>query len=228
MIVLGIETSGLLSSLALRVGGRCVEERFLSRFGTRGAQALVPEAVALTARHGLRLREIGGLAISIGPGSFTGLRVGLTFAKTLAYASGAVLASVETCAAIACNTPAARRVVVVADAQRGGVILVRYQRGESGVLQRIGNPALVALVDLPNCLKAGDLLTGGGVTRVTAVPDGVALAPPQARSPRASVVAWLGEVQLAAGNTVDPWTVEPLYVRRSGAEETAEAKAGRV
>lgn len=222
MIVLGVETSGPVGSLALRRGGHCVEERFLPELGRRHAQSLVPEVVSLLQRHNLRAADIDGIAVSAGPGSFTGLRVGVTFAKTFAYAAGAKLAAVETFHAIAENTPAASAVAVVADAQRGGLIFGRYVRGTDGRFARERELRLVAVDDVPALLAPGDLLTGPGIDRLGPSAS-TETAAAHLRLSRASIVARLGEEALRRGEEADPWTLEPLYVRKSGAEEKREA-----
>lgn len=222
MIVLGVETSGPVGSLALLRGGRCVEERFLPELGRRHAQSLVPEAVSLLGRHGVAASDVEGIAVSIGPGSFTGLRVGVTFSKTFAYAAGAKLAAVETFRAIAENTPAVAAVAVIADAQRGGLIFGRYIRAADGRFAREGELRLVASGDIPNLLLLHDLLSGPGTERLGLLPS-TKVASDHLRLPRASVVARLGEAALRAGEAADPWTLEPLYVRKSAAEEKRDA-----
>ena len=221
MITLGVETSGPVGSLALRRDGRCVEERFLPELGRRHAQSLVPEAAALLRRHGIAARDIGLVAVSIGPGSFTGLRVGVTFAKTFAYATGARLAAVESFLAIAGNTPAAPAVAVVADAQRGGLILGRYLRGQDGRFARESELKLVLPDGVQDVLSPRDLLTGPAVWRLAPDPSRE-VAPPRLRHPCASTVARLGETS-SLDHDADTWTLEPLYVRKSAAEEKRDA-----
>ena len=225
MIILGVETSGATGSIALQHGGRCLEERFLPELGRRHAQSLVPEVVALLARHDLSPMQLDAVAVSVGPGSFTGLRIGVTFAKTLAYAAGADLAAVETFEAIAANTPAAPSVAVVADAQRKGLVLGRYDRAVSGRFVRREPPRLIAVDQLPAEMKGIALLNGPAIDRIESpgeLPLEIAAVP--LRFPRASAVARLGEGQLDRGESAEPWTLEPLYVRKSAAEEKVEVR----
>lgn len=224
MIVLGVETSGPVGSVALRREGRCVEERFLPELGRRHAQSLVPEVVAFLRRHGVAPGDIDVVAVSVGPGSFTGLRVGVTFAKSFAYAAGAELIGVETFRAIAENTPAAGTIAAIADAQRGGLMFGEYERDLAGRLVRRSDVRLIAPNELPNLVTPSVLLSGPGMDRID-VKDASAceVAAPHAWSPRASVVARLGEVDARCGVTGEPWTLEPLYVRKSSAEEKREA-----
>ncbi|MBA3314808.1 MAG: tRNA (adenosine(37)-N6)-threonylcarbamoyltransferase complex dimerization subunit type 1 TsaB [Planctomycetota bacterium] len=228
MIVLGVETSGPIGSFALRRDGRCVEERFLPELGRRHARSLVPEIVTFLSRHELRLKAVEAIAVSVGPGSFTGLRVGVTFAKTLAYTLDAKLAAVETFAAIAEQSISASSVAVVADAQRRGVMLGRYRRTAGGCFERRGEIELVSLGRLTDALGDVALVSGPGIASVGALHFvGFDLAAPHLALPRASTVARLGEAQLHRGQIADAWTLEPLYVRKSGAEETRDEKTSK-
>ncbi|HUQ68608.1 MAG TPA: tRNA (adenosine(37)-N6)-threonylcarbamoyltransferase complex dimerization subunit type 1 TsaB, partial [Planctomycetaceae bacterium] len=86
MNILSLETSGLTGSIALDRDG-VVEQRELATAGRRHAQTLVAEMRDLLHAHGLRPADVNAVAVSIGPGSFTGLRVGVVCAKTFAYAT---------------------------------------------------------------------------------------------------------------------------------------------
>ena len=228
MIVLGVETSGPVGSFALRRDGRCVEERFLPELGRRHARALVPEIVAFLSRHDLRLKDVEAAAVSVGPGSFTGLRVGVTFAKTLAYTLDVRLSAVETFAAIAEQCVSASSVAVIADAQRRGVMLGRYHRMANGCFRRDGEIELVSLERLTDAVADADVIAGPGITAVGASHlGGFALAAPHQALPRASTIARLGEAQINRGEIADVWTLEPLYVRKSGAEETREQRIAK-
>ncbi|MFN5976898.1 MAG: tRNA (adenosine(37)-N6)-threonylcarbamoyltransferase complex dimerization subunit type 1 TsaB, partial [Planctomyces sp.] len=83
-MLLAVETSGMTGSLALSADGQLLSERVLESEGRRHAQTLVSEVGLLLSGQGLTVGDLSAVAVSIGPGSFTGLRVGLVFAKTLA------------------------------------------------------------------------------------------------------------------------------------------------
>src|SRR5262245_22963627 len=104
MLTLAVETSGPVGSVALLDGEQCLDERVLE-LGRHHGQALVPEIGRLLAGQGRMPRDCALIAVSAGPGSFTGLRVGIVCAKTLAYAAGCRVAAVDTLLAIACNSP---------------------------------------------------------------------------------------------------------------------------
>ncbi len=128
-LVLGIETSGLAGGIALFRGDHCLGDVQLEEAPRRHAQTLVAQIGTLVGGAGCRVRDLSAVAVSIGPGSFTGLRVGVVCAKTLAYATGCRLAAVDTLRAIAANSPAdVARVHVLADALRGDAYVASYQR----------------------------------------------------------------------------------------------------
>ena len=99
--------------------------------GRRHGRDLIPAVAALLRTAGVALRDIELIAVGVGPGSYTGLRVGLTAAKTLAYATGAPLIGLDSLHAVACNAPAdSPRVSVIADAQRGQLYIAEFTRSQ--------------------------------------------------------------------------------------------------
>lgn len=219
MLTLGIETSGLAGSVALVEGGQCLDAAELSPAGRRHARTLVAELKFLLERAGCQPRDCRCVAVSIGPGSFTGLRVGVVCAKTFAYAVGCSVAAVDTLQAIAANAPAeATDVIAVMDALRGELFHARYvRRGEEW--QRQGevriSPAVQVLAGLPAAARA----TGPGLERGAGALPPDRLLPREYWQPLAEVVARLGERQVLAGRTDDVWSLQPFYLRRSAAEE---------
>src|SRR5438552_3091101 len=99
-LTLAIETSGIVGSIALCSDGERIEERTL-QLGRHHGQSLIPELRQLLEDHRRKPRDCDLIAVSIGPGSFTGLRVGVVCAKTLAYVTGSRVAAVDTFHAIA-------------------------------------------------------------------------------------------------------------------------------
>lgn len=119
MILLAFDTSSEHGSLALFRDGLLLEERAVEAPDGFG-HVLFGEIEALLARHGVALRQLDRIAAASGPGSFTGIRVGLTAAKALAEALGCPVAAVSTLQALASFGSAARRAAVL-DARRGEV-----------------------------------------------------------------------------------------------------------
>jgi len=217
VLVLGLETSGpecrvAVLSLAGRAGsvfdalGRAgvVERSGRSEFARHSEIVYGLLDAAMRAAR-IRVRDLDGIAVSVGPGSFTGLRVGLAVAKVLAKFGRIPLAGVPTLEAMAveaavasAGASAARSFVPTLDARRGEVYAAVYRRGPRGVRKVLG----------PRVLDPG---------RLAAIVPAGALAPTD--TPRAAVVAALGLVRIASGGRDDPDRLVPLYLRRPEAVE---------
>jgi tRNA threonylcarbamoyladenosine biosynthesis protein TsaB len=110
----------------------------------RSAQALAPALDDVLRQAGWKPRDVQLVAVTVGPGSFTGLRIGVTTAKTLAYAVGADIIGVNTLEVIACQTPIdVSRVAVAIDAQRRQVYAAEFTRTEGGALDWVEETAIV-------------------------------------------------------------------------------------
>src|ERR1022692_4341354 len=119
-----LETSHRIGTVALALGDTIVEERALDE-SRRHARDLAPAIQELLTRQGWRARALDGVIVSRGPGSYTGLRVGLMSAKTLAYATGCALLAIDTFEAIAEQAPPTL-LDVIADAQQDNVYVERF------------------------------------------------------------------------------------------------------
>jgi tRNA threonylcarbamoyladenosine biosynthesis protein TsaB len=219
-LTLGIETSGLAGSIALCRGEECLSEALLEEAPRRHAQTLVAQIGALLRDAGHKVRDLDAVAVSIGPGSFTGLRVGVVCAKTLAYVTGCRLSAVDTLQAIAANSPAGvERVYVVADALRGDAYVAGYEfRGGTWTAER--PPTIAAAQSWLAERAPGDVISGPGLAAFAQfVPPGCRELPAEAWTPRARVIAQLGLAQLKRGDAADCATLVPFYLRRSAAEE---------
>ncbi len=232
MLILGIETSGTRGSIALFQNGACLAEAELEAAPRRHAQTLVTEIRELFGLHRLRIPSLEAIAVSVGPGSFTGLRVGVVCAKTLAFATGARLTAVDTLEAIAANSPPDVEIVhVITDAQRGDLFVGTYRRTAEGDWLREGPLAIAAGEAWFAGLRAGDVVTGPGLAKWReahdASPNPPATAwrglPESVWTPSARAVAAIGARQIARGLVADCATLEPFYLRRSAAEERADA-----
>lgn len=222
LLTLGVDTSGQAGSIGLVRGETVLEERSLAATGRRHARTLVAEIQTLLRAHGASPRDVGLVAVSVGPGSFTGLRVGVVFGKTFSYTTGAPLVAVDTFAALAANAPAdLGRVWIVEDAQRGALFAAPYRR--QGPVEFVPESPIEILEEAEVLRRAGmdDVFLGPGTKRL---PPERCL-PAELGTPRGSAVALLGAIEFARGRTVDPFALVPTYIRRSAAEETAERKA---
>ena len=232
LLTLGVETSGMTGSIALRRAGLFVEAVSLQQAGRRHAQTLVAEVDALLRRAGVSPQQLNVVAVSIGPGSFTGLRVGVVFAKALAYAVGCQLAAVDTFRAIAAASPAdVSEVFVLSDAQRGDLFVGNYAVGDSasGPTQRSiisieSSKTFCQRISATTDSQWNIAISGPAAAKLRSVlPQCQRVLASEHQHPRAEFVAMLGEQQVLAGERSDPWLLEPFYLRRVAAEEKADS-----
>jgi tRNA threonylcarbamoyladenosine biosynthesis protein TsaB len=197
----------------------------------RHGRNLVPAVRDLLRRAGLAPGAIDVYAVGLGPGSYTGLRIGLTAAKVLAYASGRPLVGFDSLEAVARNAPGdALRVAVVADAQRGDLYAADFAReAPGGPLVRRTPTRVEALADWAARLDPGTLVLGPAMelTRVREAVPGHALTLPavdEAHWPDGRRLTILARDLWQGGRRDDPWFLEPHYLRRSAAEDQWERK----
>ncbi len=222
LLTLGVETSGLIGAVVLRRDGESIESVTLQQAGRRHAQTLVSEVDALLRRANVKAKQLQVVAVSIGPGSFTGLRVGVVFAKTLAYAIGCRLIAVDTFHAIAAASPHdVTEVFVVSDAQRGELFVGRYSRADTATVDTSPIRQGEILIEPADsfCRRAGEIAVSG--PSAATLPPTMRVLAAEFHLPRAELIAALGEQQALAGEQSDLWGLEPFYLRRSAAEEKA-------
>jgi tRNA threonylcarbamoyladenosine biosynthesis protein TsaB len=214
MLLLAADTSGKHGTIAL---ARCGPDNACSVIevvplngGTFSAQ-LVPQIAALLAKHGFGKTGIGGFAVVSGPGSFTGVRVGLAAIKALAEVLAKPIAAVSLLEAVAVSSGSQGRLVAVLDAGRGEVFAGEYDVHGDDV--RLLHERL---------LTRGRLLeTATGSTVVTwdhALADaarGAGLPVEEIELPRSDVVARLGWKKILAGDIVSPAALDANYLRSS-------------
>lgn len=241
MLVLGLETATPACSVALVDDRGLVAESTLVA-GPVHSERLMPMVEQLLEGAGVERREIGGLAVSRGPGSFTGLRIGIATAKALAYAWGRPLVGIPTLDALAFNAGPVNAVIYpLLEARRGEVYTAAYRGGE-GVPRRLGDYRLTTVEKLLEELEKGqegldrppepvmflgeaaearlELLRAALGTRL--------LVPPRITAwPRAGSVAELGWRELRAGRGMDALPLRPIYLRPSEAEILWQRKHGK-
>lgn len=221
-MLLAVETSSSIGSIALMSDGVLIAERQLGIAGPRHAQTLVPELDRLLKELSLKADAIDAVAVSIGPGSFTGLRVGLVFAKTLAWLNNAPLIAVDTLQAIAQQALDAEQIVTaVCDAQRGELFAASYVLDEAtGLRCRLNDIHVAQVSDLASRHMVIGPLPSKLRDRVIADFE---MCPEADGIPKASTVARIGTAMLRRSEFSRPETLEPVYVRVSYAEEKRPA-----
>ena len=227
MNLLAWDTSTLHAALALVLA----EGRVLTAApdpSRRHGRGLIPAIRDLLAGASLKPADLGALAVGLGPGSYTGLRIGLTAAKTLAYAIGRPLVGLDSLELLARNAPpGAARIAVVADAQRGDLYAADFERPSAGApIARLGPTRVVGRADWLAALEPGTIVLGPGLDRLEAPrPDHLEFLGPPADRPDPRHLAELALEATRDGRLVDPRSVEPVYLRRSAAEEQWDRKA---
>lgn len=224
MNLVAVETSGRNGTIALLQDGLDPITKNLGSDGKRHAQTLVSDADALLRDHGLEAKDTTCVAVSLGPGSFTGLRVGIVFAKTFGWLNKCPIVSVPTLKAVALATPpSAEHICVISDAQRGEVFVAEFQR-EGHLIQSLADVRIATLDETRSLLKPETTLTGPALTKYEDELAGFCpLAPKPKWQPSAHHVALLGQMAFENGDIADPWKLEPFYLRRSAAEEKRDA-----
>jgi len=220
VVVLGLDTATWTAAVGVARDQVVLAEDIepTSRSHVTSLPGLVERVLA---RAGLGIRDVQGIAVSIGPGSFTGLRIGLGLAKGLAFAGGLPLAAVSTLEALAhvAGATPGQTVCAALDARKREVYAALFDVDADGEVQRRSADMALAPDALAAALPAGTVLIGDAAA---AYPDvlgpGLIVRPFTTHHPRGGTVARRGARSLAAGEAVDVGTVEPLYVRPSEAE----------
>ena len=228
LILLGIDTSTTRAAVALSRPGsppRVVPPE--AGPARRHGQGLIPSIAALLDAEGLKAGDLGAIAVGLGPGSYTGLRIGLTAAKTLAYAIGKPLVGLDSLDIIARNAPEGPIYVAVAvDAQRGDAYIAEFARTAPGApLLRLGPTRIEAVEAWSRSLGPGTLVLGPALEKLLASwPDTLILGSIDQGHPDPARLIPLALETIEAGRFVDPFFVEPFYLRRSAAEDQWDAR----
>jgi len=218
-IILGIETSGKVGGVALGRGGEVLDEILFEK-GLIHGRALVPMIKQILESHSLAPEAVGAVAVSAGPGSFTGVRVGVACAKTFAYATGAKLVSVATPDVIVQNAPPEyEHAIPVADARRGNVIGCIYRR-ERGEWRRRTDFFAVTPEELLAQAPRGSFMLGDAIARFGEMfrNAGMVLADEALWYGRASQVVRLAALKVERGIFEDAVAFAPQYLRPTEAE----------
>ncbi len=226
MLVLGIETSSAKGGFALVDGERLLVE-VVAEMGGSHVEKSISLLKHLLDQEGLGIDDVEGVAVSLGPGSFTGIRVGLSLAKGLCFGRKTRLVGVPTLDCIAhLLKPWRGRILVVRDARCGELFSCFYDAEGKRIERLTGYEALTpeSVIDMAQSFEIEKLtITGDGLVSYRSrfdclVEKGARIAPESIWLPRPGILALMGAAKLANGETSDIDTIEPLYVRPSEAE----------
>lgn len=222
MPVLAFDTATDVISVAIGQNGEALAAYQIVS-GREHAERLVPAIHALVSDTGVALDRLAAIAVGVGPGRFTGLRVGITTAKVMAQALGIPVVGIGTLDLVAYPLRHARReVVAVVDARRREVFWARYQPVPGG-LERRSPDAVDSPADVVAELAATGaeiLLVGDGVDRYRDLFGGldhVEFAGPEYGAPSALALLELAAGRLEREEFVAPHELAPVYLRESDA-----------
>jgi tRNA threonylcarbamoyladenosine biosynthesis protein TsaB len=224
-LILAVDTSGKKGSIALARGttGHQVEMlEVVALTGGAFSAQLVPEIATLLEKHGRSKKDLEAFAVASGPGSFTGLRIGLAAIKALAEALQKPIVAVSLLEAVACSGSRKQdRVLAALDAGRGDVYVGDYEldprpstnarmhserllRREQFIAEAQGKAVVTPDAGLADTVRASALAAGIRVEQI--------------EFPNSGVIARLGWEHLQRGDTVRPEELEANYLRHSDAE----------
>jgi tRNA threonylcarbamoyladenosine biosynthesis protein TsaB len=225
MLILAIDTSGQSGGITLAGASensfRVIESAAIAG-GTFSAQ-LIPTLAVLLSKHGFTAQDLGGFAAASGPGSFTGLRVGLSAIKGLAEVLHKPIALVSVLEALAASSEREGKIAAVLDAGRKEAFVGYYNVAEGSAAQE--HEELIAQADL-----AGRLRSAGFAQLITTDAAIAELASPAnihvqlTARPGSEAIARIGARKLLAGDTVPVEALDANYLRRSDAEIFFKAK----
>ncbi len=225
MYILAIESAAQSAGAAVYGGDKLLSEQFLNN-GLTHSQTLLPLIDAALAAAGLSVSDMDRIAVSAGPGSFTGVRIGMGTAKGLALGAGKPICPVPTLLALAYNAVSYKGVIVpIMDARRGEVYTATYRSDGEGLTELTpmrAMPLSSLLPELDTALFVGDGVPVHKEKILAELGDRAHFAPPQLLYHRASSVA------LAAREVepISPHEAAPFYLRLSQAEREYNEKQG--
>jgi len=218
--ILALETSSLHGSVSTLLGDKVLSEVDLTG-EKRTAQSLAPAMQSLLETVGWKPNEIELVAVTVGPGSFTGLRVGVVTAKTLAYATGAAVIGVNTLDVIAFQSRESCGIIsAVINAHRRQLFTKAFYRVEGGTLNMDQETLVVEVDDYLANLQPNTIVTGPFLEQLKErLPSNVSMADKSVWHPSAATVGQLAWLNYQSGKRDDLWTLAPKYYRQSAAEE---------
>jgi tRNA threonylcarbamoyladenosine biosynthesis protein TsaB len=223
--VLGFDTSSTAATIALAEEGRLIAEYYLNNKRNH-SEKLMPLIQQMLSDCDITLNEIQGIAVAMGPGSFTGLRIGAATAKGLAFAAGIPIIGINTLDGLAYNAVTFNGPICpVLNARREQVYTALF-RGNGMSIERLTDYMAVEIKEiLKTAGETGEpvLFLGDGVPvykdEIKNMLGKNALFAPEALTmPRASSIALLGVEGFKKGEVESPFTFTPFYLRRSQAE----------
>lgn len=231
MIILGIDTSSIVATCAIATEDRLIAELVVNNKKTH-SQKLLPAIARMFEESDMSIESVDAIAVAKGPGSFTGLRIGVSTAKGLAFALQKPVVGINTLDALAYNVGLCEKLVCpLLNARRGQVYTALYQ-GDITKIRRLTEYMAVGLDEITGLIHTKGqpviFLGDGAIVYKQEIKDALgdlSITSSSAFSmPRASSVAFLGIETLVRGEYQSAEDLEPFYLRRSQAEILWESK----
>jgi len=229
MVLLAVDTSTWTGGIAVLKDDTVIAEIQVTTAKTHAKRLMVVIDCALKMAD-MDLKAVDAFAVTIGPGSFTGLRIGVSAVKGLAFAMGCSVTGVSTLDVLVSQFPWYPDLICpMLDARRGQIYTALYSWDPGGRWRKVAKDCAVdpetwlSRIVRP-CLFVGD----GSVVYQHMIEKRVGplarFVPPYLNGIRASVVAHVGAEQIGKGNTVDVASLAPNYIRKSEAEIKRDAE----
>jgi tRNA threonylcarbamoyladenosine biosynthesis protein TsaB len=225
-LILAIETSGRTGSVAIALGEQMLSEAHFSG-PMRHSAEIFPAVHKLLVRFSRKPKEIEHIYISVGPGSFTGLRIAVALAKTMHLANAAKIIAVDTLDVIAANATdyikeekakGLAKIATILDAKRGQFFIAAYQNKQGRWKKSMPDCLMTAGQFIENCGGKSQpvWLLGEGLVyhKDKFKADGIRFLDEKYWNPRAEKVHLLGWEKALEGQFADPLTLQPTYLRR--------------
>lgn len=229
MRILALDTSTNVASVAILEDDVIIGEYSCNK-GKTHSQRLMPMVENLLEKVGLSAKDMDAFAASIGPGSFTGLRIGVTTVKAMAFAAAKPVISINTLDALACNLSTSKAIICpIIDARNSQVFTAIY-KFTNGKLERLTDylgTHINELVDIIRSMQGEIVLLGDACTLhkdyfAAQLGDRLSIAPPNTALANASSVAMLARNAFLEGKLESCYDMVPFYLRKSQAERERE------
>lgn len=220
MLILAIETSTQICSLALLQDRTLLAEWYVQS-GRTHSTGIMDQLAGLLSRSKIDKKELTAIAVNIGPGSFTGLRIGLSLAKSLAIALNIPVVGIPSDEALAyLGELSDNYVATLIDAQRNTYYYSLY-RWQDGAPQQISATVVLPYTEIKTILAGLDrkvLTVGEYKTELFEGGTNILTAPQHLMLPRATNLALAAQLRLSQGRSDSPYTLAVNYIKPSEAE----------
>ncbi|MCB2215020.1 MAG: tRNA (adenosine(37)-N6)-threonylcarbamoyltransferase complex dimerization subunit type 1 TsaB [Desulfobulbaceae bacterium] len=235
-LILAFDTATRSCSVALTRGGPIDGEVLVSlslAVEITHSRRLLDSIDLLLREAGVNIDAVAAVAFGLGPGSFTGLRIGMVTAKGLCHGAGKPLVGIPSLDAIGCGVESDELICVVLDARKQEVYSGFYRRGQDGRVTRCGDYAVGPPETVARAISGSVVMAGDGVAAYAPIwrkllGGRMREAGARYRYPSAAMIGMLAAAPLVAGDVLDLDLATPLYVRSSDAELSLVQPAGAV